>query len=339
MDLLNSILSNLQATFLGWNSRLAVIYILATVVLVFGIWWARGRPGGFVAFLLPRKVYRHRSNLLDLKIFCVNLILGAAGILGAVLLIPAVTVIVLSQLVALQPGDFQPLDVTWGRSALATVLMLVAMDFCKYWAHYLHHENRYLWPFHALHHSAEVLTPLTANRNHPVFLVVRNLIYSLIIGIVQALVLFLLMGEIDLLTIGGANAGYFVFNLLGANLRHSHVWLSYGPVMEHVFISPAQHQIHHSRAKKHHNLNYGEVLAIWDWMFGTLYVTDGEEQLDFGLADAAGNEIPQPHPTLRAALFKPFAEALEEATGIDWVTRPEAGAEAPAAPAGMEPAE
>jgi sterol desaturase/sphingolipid hydroxylase (fatty acid hydroxylase superfamily) len=173
-----------------------------------------------------------------------------------------------------------------------------------------------LWPFHALHHSAEVLTPLTATRNHPVFLMIRNVIYSLVLGVVVAFSLFLLIGEIDLLTIGGANAGYVLFNVFGANLRHSHVWLSYGRTLEHILISPAQHQIHHSCDVKHHNKNYGEVFAFWDWMFGTLYIPDAEEKLTFGIADAEGNRIEQPHPTLRAALFKPFAEAFREVVQI-----------------------
>ena len=50
----------------------------------------------------------------------------------------------------------------------------------------------------------------------------------------------------------------------------------------------------------------GEALAIWDWMFGTLYVTRGEEKLIFGLTDAEGKAIVQPHPTLRALLIEPF---------------------------------
>lgn len=292
--------------------------------MVFGIWLYRGRPSSFLKFLMPREVYFHRSNIIDIQIFLINLLLGVIGIFGAVLFTPIIANIVLGNLISFQDAAFQPLDITWGRSALATLIMILAMDFCKYWAHYIHHENKLLWPFHALHHSAEVMTPLTANRNHPVFILVRNVIYSFVLGTVQALALFLLIGKIDLLTIGGANAGYFLFNLLGANLRHSHVWLSYGPVLEHIFISPAQHQIHHSSAKKHFNKNYGEVFAFWDWMFGTLYVPKGHEELDFGLADAKGNLIEQPHATLKDALIKPFVEALEEATGIEFRTKAQA---------------
>jgi sterol desaturase/sphingolipid hydroxylase (fatty acid hydroxylase superfamily) len=140
-------------------------------------------------------------------------------------------------------------------------------------------------------------------------------IYGVIVGAVQALMLWLLLGKIDIITIGTANAGYVIFNAAGSNLRHSHIWLSYGPRWEHIFISPAQHHIHHSSDKKHFNKNYGEVFAFWDWMFGTLYVTDGQEHLTFGVADGDGNLIEQPHPTLRAAILHPFVESWEALRG------------------------
>jgi sterol desaturase/sphingolipid hydroxylase (fatty acid hydroxylase superfamily) len=94
--------------------------------------------------------------------------------------------------------------------------------------------------------------------------------------------------------------------MLGSNLRHSHIWMGFGPVLSYVFISPAQHQVHHSRAAEHHNKNYGEIFAFWDFMFGTLYVPQGEEKLEFGLADKQGRLLPQPHNTLREAVFQPF---------------------------------
>jgi sterol desaturase/sphingolipid hydroxylase (fatty acid hydroxylase superfamily) len=81
----------------------------------------------------------------------------------------------------------------------------------------------------------------------------------------------------------------FAFAALGANLRHSHVWLSYGRALEHVAISPAQHQIHHSADRRHFDRNFGSALAIWDWLFGTLYVTRERERLTFGLSAAEKN--------------------------------------------------
>ncbi|WP_170387796.1 sterol desaturase family protein [Ruegeria atlantica] len=321
MDLIREISASFGSLFWSWGSRFAILHLCVCVFIVYAIWHFRGRPTGFLRFIFPREIYFHRSNLVDIQVFLVNFVLGAFGFFGAVLFAPVVVDILLTKLISLQGAAFQPLDVTWGRSALATLIIVMTADFCKYWTHYLHHESRVLWPFHSLHHSAEVLTPLTVSRIHPVYILIRNLMMSLGVGVAQALMLFLLIGKIDLLTIGGANAGYFLFNLFGANLRHSHVWLSFGPVLEHIFISPAQHQIHHSCAVKHHNKNYGEVFALWDWIFGTLYIPKTEEKLEFGIADAQGVKIEQPHATLKDAFVRPFLDSFEEVSGMPRIQR------------------
>ena len=44
-------------------------------------------------------------------------------------------------------------------------------------------------------------------------------------------------------------------------------------------------------------------------MFGTLYVPADHEQLEFGLADASGRRLPQPHGSLTQALLVPFHDA------------------------------
>ena len=296
-----------QAFSLG--SRIALAYLALTVLLAFGVWLARGRPGTFVSWLLPRAIYSHRSNLLDLKLFLAYRVFTVFGLFSALLFTPLVAYAVLEWLSSFTPGA-APKPVTWARSALVTLIVAMAADFCKYWAHRLHHESAILWPFHAVHHSADVLTPMTLNRVHPVETLMRNGFISVLVGVVQALAVFTFVGEISLLTIGGANALYVVFNAAGANLRHSHIWLSYGRVMEHVFISPAQHQVHHSIDVSHHNKNYGSMFAIWDWMFGTLYVPpNGREELSFGLGDAQGRPQAQAYPTLSAALFKPFRQS------------------------------
>jgi sterol desaturase/sphingolipid hydroxylase (fatty acid hydroxylase superfamily) len=126
---------------------------------------------------------------------------------------------------------------------------------------------------------------------------------------VQGLI-FALFGVSSVATILGVNIVTAVFYWSGANLRHSHVWLSYGPLLNRVLVSPAQHQIHHSCAPRHHDKNYGEIFALWDWMFGTLYNPKGYEALEFGVADSNGQRIEQLHPTLRAAYLEPFAASF-----------------------------
>ena len=50
----------------------------------------------------------------------------------------------------------------------------------------------------------------------------------------------------------GVEALGFWFNAATGNLRHSHVWLPFGPKLERWLLSPAQHQLHHPLATPQH---------------------------------------------------------------------------------------
>ncbi len=311
MDYLADFLNGMRNSF-GVQFLLSPVYIGSTVLIVYAIWRMRGRPGGFVRYMLPKELYRNPSTMVDIKVALFNTVFLGTGVLSVLILAPYVTVIVQGQLAALAGGSTIAPDTGVWRGILAAILLFLTQDFCRYWNHYLHHETRVLWPFHAVHHSAEVLTPLTFLRAHPAYYAVQMLLISLLVGTVQALIMFALLGHLEpwVFYVGTLAFNSYVF--FGGHLRHSHIWLSYGRMLEHILISPAQHQVHHSSDPKHHDKNYGEVFAIWDWMFGTLYVPDGPEDLQFGIAGADGVRIEQPHPTLRDAMIGPFGEVWEE---------------------------
>ena len=67
----------------------------------------------------------------------------------------------------------------------------------------------------------------------------------------------------------GAPIFVFLFNLLGYNLRHSHVYWAWPPLMGRILGSPGNHQIHHSSEARHLDKNFGGVFIIWDRLFGT----------------------------------------------------------------------
>jgi len=135
-----------------------------------------------------------------------------------------------------------------------------------------------------VHHSAEVLTPFTLQRVHPFEGFLMAVRATVTLGVVTGVFIWLFPGKVRAVMVLGVDVVTFAFAALGANLRHSHVWLSYGPALERIFISPAQHQIHHSVEPAHYDRNYGAALAVWDWMFRSLYVTRGRERITFGLA-------------------------------------------------------
>lgn len=188
---------------------------------------------------------------------------------------------------------------------LFTVIFFVAYDFGRFVAHSLLHEVPLLWEFHKVHHSAEVLTPMTTFRAHPIDLLVMAWVPALTTGVVVWAFNRFAGASINFYTFLGVHALIWAFNLIG-NLRHSPVWLSYGSTVGKWLISPAHHQLHHSYEPRHFGCNRGFELAIWDRIWGTLYVPPIQpEQFRMGLGDETDGHF---HTLLRMYLW-PFAGA------------------------------
>jgi sterol desaturase/sphingolipid hydroxylase (fatty acid hydroxylase superfamily) len=184
----------------------------------------------------------------------------------------------------LQVFGYPEYQMTGVGGALAyTIVLFVARDFVSFIVHWAMHHWPILWRFHQVHHSAEVLNPVTQYRIHPVELVINNFSNLLVIGLVTGIFDFLASGKLPLWEILGVNGFTFLFLAIGANLRHSHVKFTYPSFLEKFIISPVQHQIHHSDSPEHFNRNLGSALAIWDRIFGTLLLSRDVQRLRFGL--------------------------------------------------------
>jgi sterol desaturase/sphingolipid hydroxylase (fatty acid hydroxylase superfamily) len=153
------------------------------------------------------------------------------------------------------------------------------------------HKSPLLWEFHKVHHSAEVLNPITVYRMHPLDDILTMIVGGCLLGGADALLRFFITPDGYPYMLYGLSIVTFLFYLFGYNLRHSHVWVSYGERMSNIFISPAQHQIHHSKARRHWDKNYGFIFAFWDRMFGSLYVPRGFEQIEFGIGNGEEREF------------------------------------------------
>jgi sterol desaturase/sphingolipid hydroxylase (fatty acid hydroxylase superfamily) len=188
---------------------------------------------------------------------------------------------------------------------IATMCLFLAYEL-GYWVdHFLSHRIPVLWDFHKVHHTAEVLTPLTNFRVHPVDTVVFANILGIFLGVTGGVLSFLQLGTA--FEIGGTNLILVAFYFVTVHLQHSHVWIPTTGWLGHVILSPAHHQIHHSDNPTHFDKNFGSCLSIWDWMFGTLHMPERRrERLTFGVATRA----PEYH-TVIGSLFSPFARAAE----------------------------
>ena len=174
---------------------------------------------------------------------------------------------------------------TWLIVGGFTIWIFLIDDFARFYFHKLMHDVPFLWQFHKVHHSATSLTPLTVLRTHPVEGIIFAFRSALVQGISIGGFFFCFGNRVDLYTILNLNVLVFTFNVLGSNLRHSHISISYWKWLEKILISPAQHQIHHSIEVKHYNKNYGAILAIWDRFADTLYLSEKQQPLTFGLME------------------------------------------------------
>ena len=127
-------------------------------------------------------------------------------------------------------------------------------DFSGYWVHRLNHRVNLLWNRHFIHHSSEDFNLSCALRQS----VSNTIKFSAIFMIPGALL--------------GVPAS--VFAVLGPIHLFMQLWYhtqligSLG-VLEYVFVTPSHHRVHHAINDEYIDKNYGQILIIWDKIFGT----------------------------------------------------------------------
>ncbi|MFI5012873.1 MAG: sterol desaturase family protein [Hyphomicrobiales bacterium] len=291
-------------------NRWFTLYLAASLGLGCIVYYSEARHDpelkeqGLLRYLFPKHVYAHRSAIADYWFFVVNKLLFALAF-GALIAVSSSSVEAMSALlrnVASSPELAAP---AWVAILVTTLSWALAMDFGLWLGHWLLHKVPILWEFHKVHHSAEVLTPLTAGRVHPLEDAINILFSGAFGGISLALCRFLFGPKAVMFGVMQLNVLVFIFYLFGFHLRHSHVWLPYKGIWGKLFVSPAHHQLHHSVAKRHWDKNLGFVFAIWDWLFGTLYAVDKREAIRFGMN---GHEEAEYH-SVRAMYLLPFVKA------------------------------
>ncbi|MCB9781214.1 MAG: TonB-dependent receptor [Alphaproteobacteria bacterium] len=271
-DAAPTVLDALLGPFLDPASRTWWPTLLCFVGVALAVAWKRGTLRNVVPGALA--VLRHPSSRLDLQLLAgrqlVRLLLGSSGVGGAWVLA--------THLVRRLDGwlgvPAVPELPTPAIALLYSVVLFVAWDLSRFVAHLLMHRVPLLWHFHQVHHSAEVMSPLTFHRVHPVESVLYQARGALVTGLVTGVAFWLWRDDAVQLTLLGVPAAGLLLNAAFGNLRHSHVWLRFPAPVERWFLSPAQHQLHHSDAPEHRDVNLGTWLAVWDRLAGTLCIQD-----------------------------------------------------------------
>lgn len=151
---------------------------------------------------------------------------------------------------------------------LQAIEIFVVGDFFGYWQHRLFHRSS-LWRFHAVHHSSQELDWLSSVRLHPV-----NDIGSKLIQAVPLVALGFNTTTVAL---------YAPLTTFYAIMVHANVRWDLGPFRA-VFVSPAFHRWHHTKAEEGQDKNFAGAFPFWDILFGTYYMPRRQPTV-FGIDD------------------------------------------------------
>ena len=191
--------------------------------------------------------------------------------------------------------------------------LLIADDLTQYWWHRLSHTSL-MWPLHRVHHSAAYMSVRVVYRNNALY-------YTFMPGL-------WLSGALVYLGFGWVYVGYAVVKvavIIGAHSSwrwdealykipalHPLLW-----VLERTISTPATHHAHHALTQEdgvgYYAGNFGNLLFLWDVIFGTARITRRYPPA-YGLADDRA------HGTERWAtqMFYPFLRSRRTATALSW---------------------
>ena len=292
LELIPDFLQDFFEEFVNPQKRIFVGYLLSAFLLAL-VWLCiaeRDSAKAAIKKIFDKNVWLSTSSLADFKIIFVNRVImsGTAAALVTQITISTFLYKLLHGQALIEPLALHFIS-AGSVAVIFTVFFFVFDDFSRFYVHRLMHRVPVLWAFHQVHHSAETMTPFTIFRTHPIEGFIFTLRTSVVQGIVISVFLFLFGSKVDLITVYGASVGVVIFHSLGSNLRHSHVKIRYPRLIELFFISPGQHQIHHSTEKRHFDKNFGVALAVWDLIFGSLLHSENQTH-KFGLTTKFGEK-------------------------------------------------
>lgn len=152
-------------------------------------------------------------------------------------------------------------------------LLLVADDMTQYWWHRLSH-TPLLWPLHRAHHSARYMSiRITYRNNFFYYLLMPGLWLSGVLIYLGAGTVYTLYILVKLTVILGAHCAWrWDEPLYRVRALRPLMWL-----VERLISTPATHWAHHALSNAdgigHYKGNFGNLLFLWDVLFGSAHIT------------------------------------------------------------------
>ena len=302
-----SLLKHVFSHFLSFTFVVTMatwVLLVAGAAITFLVRSDHGQPRtfhGFGRFFLPPEIVKRKSCRIDAAFWLVNR-MTTPFVIAPLLLGSAVCSELTYHELSARLGPHTERPESWLLWGTVVFIAVIAADFGTFYTHYLDHKIGAMWEFHKVHHAADFLIPITNKRFHPVQQLFDNGGVALTTGVALGACAYALSLPIYDNTIAGIDA-YFLVNALSFyHLRHSHIPMAYGR-LEKWLLSPAQHQLHHSREDRHWDKNFGLFLSVWDRMFGSFLFSEPPGSYQLGLE---GNEG-QAFQSVWHLYFTPFA--------------------------------
>jgi len=147
------------------------------------------------------------------------------------------------------------------------ILLFLMTDLVWYWYHRLAHEINAFWAVHVVHHQSEDFNYTVSARITVFQAVVRCGFWSVLplLGFSPVMVSAFLLVH-----------GLYPFFI------HTQALGKWG-WFEKIMVTPTHHGIHHASNPEYLDKNYGDVLIIWDKLFGTFAKEKKDVQIVYGL--------------------------------------------------------
>ena len=193
---------------------------------------------------------KQRKELYDWKDSAISIWLGLAGALLDIT-IKIATFGVLDW--CNRHAIYKP-DLLTYYPVLAWFLVFVGQDFCFYWLHRSEHYSRILWAVHSNHHSSEKYNFTVALRS----------------SVLQPLYRFMFYIPVAFLGFDGLTIMFmYAVNQFYQFFLHTETIPKLPNWYEAIFVTPSHHRVHHASNVAYLDKNMGQVLIIWDKLFGT----------------------------------------------------------------------
>ena len=137
---------------------------------------------------------------------------------------------------------------------IAIPIAFLVQDFSGYWLHRMNHRVNIFWNRHVIHHSSEE--------------------FNLSCGLRQSISVIFKFSAVLFIPAAIMGIDPMIFAVLGPIHLFMQFWyhtrlIGEMGVLEYIIVTPSHHRVHHAINPEYIDRNYGQILIIWDRMFGT----------------------------------------------------------------------